>query len=123
MPPWRRFANAFSKPHALMENDNAGGGMLEIATRVSKQEICAVCEGRLAVLGDAGAEHGERTLPSRRSTRAFAAALVRGVCDPPLRAVNWLTISEFANPPEVARLLDEVGRELSSADVNVGTGP
>jgi hypothetical protein len=78
-------------------------------------------DGKLALLGVAIGEHGERSC--LRSTSGGAAEHSRlwrgrscaGVCDPPLGAVYWLAISELANPPEVARLLDEVGRRKPAA--------
>jgi AcrR family transcriptional regulator len=46
---------------------------------------------------------------------AFGTALLRGVCNPAVRAVYWLAISESGNAPEVARLLDKGGRGASRA--------
>lgn len=114
---------------AFMENGYAGTSMLEIATRakVSKREIYAVCKGKAALLRDAIAERAQRMrlpleLPAPKGRAALAAtltafgtALLRGVCDPAVRAVYWLAISESGNAPEVARLLDDVGRGASRA--------
>ncbi len=114
---------------AFMENGYAGTSMLEIATRakVSKREIYAVCEDKAALLRDAIADRAERMrlpleLPAPKGRGALAAtlaafgtALLRGVCNPAVRAVYWLAISEAGNAPEVARLLDEVGRGASRA--------
>lgn len=114
---------------AFMENGYAGTSMLEIATRakVSKREIYAVCEGKAALLRDAIAQRAqhmrlplEHPPPKDRGALAatltvFGMALLRGVCDPAVRAVYWLAISESGNAPEVARLLDKVGRRASRA--------
>jgi AcrR family transcriptional regulator len=109
---------------AFMKNGYAGTRMLDIATRakVSKREIYAICEGKAALLREAIAERAAHMrlpleLPPARDRAALAAtltafgtALLRGVCDPAVRAVYWLAISESGNAPEVARLLDNVGR-------------
>jgi AcrR family transcriptional regulator len=114
---------------AFMENGYAGTSMLEIATRakVSKREIYAVCKGKAALLRDAIAERARRmrlplALPAPKDRAALAAtltafgtALLRGVCDPAVLAVYWLAISESGNAPEVAKLLDKVGRGASRA--------
>ncbi|HMA71909.1 MAG TPA: TetR/AcrR family transcriptional regulator [Xanthobacteraceae bacterium] len=114
---------------AFQENGYAGASMLEIATRakVSKRELYAVCEDKAALLRDAIAERAQRMrlpleLPAPKNREALAAtltafgtALLRGVCDPAVRAVYWLAISESDKTPEVARLLDKVGRGASRA--------
>ncbi len=114
---------------AFMENGYAGTSMLEIATRakVSKREIYAVCEDKAALLRDAIADRAQHMrlaleLPAPKGRGALAAtlaafgtALLRGVCNPAVRAVYWLAISEAGNAPEVARLLDKVGRGASRA--------
>ena len=114
---------------AFKENGYAGASMLEIATRakVSKRELYALCEDKAALLRDAIAERAQHMrlsleLPAPKSRKALAAtltafgtALLRGVCDPAVRAVYWLAISESENAPEVARLLDKVGRGASRA--------
>ena len=112
-----------------MENGYAGTSMLEIATRakVSKREIYAVCEDKAALLREAIADRAQRMrlpleLPAPKDRGALAAtltafgtALLRGVCNPAVRAVYWLAISESGNAPEVARLLDKGGRGASRA--------
>jgi AcrR family transcriptional regulator len=112
---------------AFMEHGYAGTSMLEIATRakVSKREIYGVCENKADLLRDAIAERARRMrlpldLPAPKDRAALAAtltafgtALLRGVCDPAVRAVYWLAISEAGNAPEVAKLLDKVGRGAS----------
>jgi AcrR family transcriptional regulator len=114
---------------AFTENGYAGTSMLQIATRakVSKREIYAVCEDKAALLRDAIAERARHmrlplALPAPKDRGALAAtltafgtALLRGVSDPAVRAVYWLAISESANAPEVARLLDRAGRGASRA--------
>jgi AcrR family transcriptional regulator len=114
---------------AFMENGYAGASMLDIATRakVSKREIYAVCTDKAALLRTAIAERAqlmrlplELPAPKDRGAlaatlTAFGAALLRGVCDPAVRAVYWLAISESGNAPEVARLLDRAGRGASRA--------
>ena len=112
-----------------MEKGYAGASMLEIATRakVSKREIYAVCEDKAALLQDAIAERARDMrlpleLPAPKdhgalaeTLAAFGTALLRGVCNPAVRTVYWLAISESDNAPEVARLLDNVGRGASRA--------
>src|SRR5215468_351974 len=114
---------------AFQENGYAGASMLEIATRakVSKREIYAVCEDKAALLRDAIAERAQRMrlpleLPAPKDPKALAAtlsafgtALLSGVCDPAVRTVYWLAISEAVNAPEVARLFDRAGRGASRA--------
>jgi AcrR family transcriptional regulator len=114
---------------AFKERGYAGASMLEIATRakVSKRELYALCEDKAALLRDAIAERARHMrlsleLPAPKNRRALAAtltafgtALLRGVCDPAVRAVYWLAISESDNAPEVARLLDKVGRRANRA--------
>jgi AcrR family transcriptional regulator len=115
---------------AFMENGYADTSMLEIATRakVSKREIYAVCEDKAALLRDAIAGRAQRmrlplnALPAPKDRRglaatltAFGTALLGGVCDPAVRAVYWLAISESRNAPEVAELLDKVGRGAGRA--------
>ena len=114
---------------AFQENGYAGASMLEIATpaKVSKRELYAVCEDKAALLRDAIAERAQRMrlpleLPAPKNREALAAtltafgtALLRGVCDPAVRAVYWLAISESDKTPEVARLLDKLGRGASRA--------
>src|SRR5258708_32157471 len=99
-----------------MENGYAGTSMLEIATRakVSKREIYAVCEDKAALLRDAIADRAERMrlplellAPKGRGAlaatlAAFGTALLRGVCNPAVRAVDWLALSEAGNAPAVA---------------------
>jgi len=46
---------------------------------------------------------------------AFGTTLLGGVCNPAVRAVYWLAIAESGNAPEVAKLLDKVGRRASRA--------
>src|SRR5215468_7834777 len=112
---------------AFMENGYAGTSLLEIATRakVSKREIYAVCEDKAALLRDAIADRARRMrLPLELATpkdrgalaatlTAFGTTLLGGVCNPAVRAVYWLAISESGNAPEVAKLLDKVGRGSS----------
>jgi AcrR family transcriptional regulator len=112
-----------------MENGYAGASMLEIATRakVSKRELYALSTDKAGLLKDAIAERAQRmrlplelTAPKDNKAlaatlTAFGTALLRGVCDPAVRAVYWLAISESDNAPEVARLLDKVGRQASRA--------
>jgi AcrR family transcriptional regulator len=114
---------------AFMENGYAGTSTLEIATRakVSKREIYAVCEDKAALLRDAIADRAQRMrlaleLPIPKDRKAlvatltvFGATLLHGVCNPAVRGVYWLAISESGSAPEVARSLDKVGREANRA--------
>jgi AcrR family transcriptional regulator len=113
----------------FMENGYAGTSLVQIATlaKVSKREIYAVCEDKAALLRDAIADRAQRMrlpleLPTPKDRRAlattltaFGTALLSGVCNPAVRAVYWLAISESGNAPEVAKLLDKVGRGASRA--------
>jgi TetR/AcrR family transcriptional regulator, mexJK operon transcriptional repressor len=44
---------------------------------------------------------------------AFGTAILRGVCDPNVLAVYRLAIAESDSSPEVARTLDQAGREAN----------
>ena len=113
----------------FMEKGYAATSMLEIATRakVSKREIYAVWEDKAALLRDAIADRAQRMrlpleLPAPKdrgalaaTLTAFGAAILRGVCNPAVRAVYWLAISESGSAPEVARLLEKARGENRAA--------
>jgi AcrR family transcriptional regulator len=117
-PPRERILNAaFS---AFMEKGYAGASTLEIATRakVSKRELYQVCADKPALLRAAITERARLMrrpleLPAAKDRAALAAtlaalgaAVLRGVCDPAVRAVYRLAIAESVQAPEVARTLD-----------------
>jgi AcrR family transcriptional regulator len=126
-PTRERILNAaFS---AFIERGYANTSTLEIATRakVSKRDLYALCPGKNALLRDAIAERAQRMrlaldLPPAKdraalatTLSAFGTAVLRGVCDPAVRAVYQLAIAESRQAPEVARLLDSAGRGTSRA--------
>jgi AcrR family transcriptional regulator len=114
---------------AFCERGYAGTSTLEIATRakVSKRELYAICPDKGALLREAITERAQRMqaplqLPAAQDREAlaatlgaFGAAILHGVCDPGVRAVYWLAISEAVHAPEVAKALDSIGRQASRA--------
>ena len=114
---------------AFMEKGYAGTSTLEIATRakVSKRELYAVCPDKSTLLRDAIAERASRMrlaleLPAAKdragfvaTLTAFGTAILRGVSDPAVLAVYRLAIAESQDAPEVARMLDNAGREANRA--------
>jgi len=113
---------------AFMEKGYTGTSTLEIATRakVSKRELYQICDDKGGLLREAIAERAERMrlpldLPPAKdreglaaTLRAFGIATLRGVCDPAVRAVFRLVISESVQTPEIARAL-QGGRASSRA--------
>jgi AcrR family transcriptional regulator len=113
---------------AFMEKGYTGTSTLEIATRakVSKRELYQICDDKGGLLREAIAERAERMrlpldLPPAKdreglaaTLRAFGIATLRGVCDPAVRAVFRLVISESVQTPEIARAL-QGGRAARTA--------
>jgi AcrR family transcriptional regulator len=105
---------------AFMEKGYAGTSTLEIATRakVSKRELYQVCADKSGLLRDAITERSRLMrrpleLPAAKDRAALAATLaalgtsvLRGVCDPAVRAVYRLAIAESVQAPEVAQTLN-----------------
>ena len=106
---------------AFMEKGYAAASTLEIATRakVSKRELYQICADKPALLRQAIAERAQRMrlplldLPPATDREALAATLkalgtatLAGICDPAVRAVHRLVISESVHAPEVAQALD-----------------
>jgi AcrR family transcriptional regulator len=122
----RILSAAFS---AFMERGYAGTSTLDIATRakVSKRELYALFDDKHAMLAACIAERAKRMrqplqLPPVHDRVALAAtlnkfgiAILKGVCDPKVLAVYRLAISESDRSPEIARLLDQAGREANRA--------
>ena len=114
---------------AFMERGYAATSTLEIATRarVSKRELYARVGNKRKMLITAIGQRATRLqapadMPglSDRETlaqvlTAFGTQLVREVSDPTVVAVFRLAIAEAVHAPEVARVLDSVGRETSRA--------
>lgn len=112
----RVLSAAFS---AFMEKGYTATSTLEIATRarVSKRELYQVCADKPALLRDAIAERAKRMrlpldLPPATDLQALAATLkafgiatLSGMCDPAVRAVHRLVISESVDAPEVTKAL------------------
>ena len=107
---------------AFVEKGYEGTSTLEIATRakVSKRELYQVCADKPGLLRDAITERAQLMrrpleLPAAKDRAALAAtlaalgtAVLRGVCDPAVRAVYRLAIAESVQAPEVAQTLDGV---------------
>jgi AcrR family transcriptional regulator len=105
---------------AFMEKGYAAASTLEIATRakVSKRELYQICADKPALLRQAIAERAQRMrlpldLPPATDRAALAVTLkalgiatLGGICDPAVRAVHRLVISESVHAPEVAQALD-----------------
>jgi AcrR family transcriptional regulator len=105
---------------AFMEKGYAGTSTLEIATRaqVSKRELYQVCTDKSGLLRDAIIERCQQmqrplALPPAKdraalatTLTAFGTSVLRGVCDPAVRAVYRLAIAESVQAPEVAGTLD-----------------
>lgn len=112
---------------AFMEQGYAGTSTLQIATRakVSKREIYAEFGSKEAMLAACIADRSQRMappsdLPPIRTRADFAAslsglgkALLREVSNPVVIGVFRLAIAEASRAPEVARTLDEFGRQAA----------
>jgi AcrR family transcriptional regulator len=109
---------------AFMEKGYDGASTLEIATRakVSKRELYALFEDKLAMLEASIDERARRMrmplalpVPNDRATligtlSAFGATVMREVSSPAVMAVHRLAIAEADRSPDVARVLENVGR-------------
>jgi AcrR family transcriptional regulator len=114
---------------AFMKNGYATTSTLEIAThaRVSKRELYVLVGNKQEMLIACIRERAKRLdvpsdLPVLRDREtlaqvlaSFGTKLVREVSDPTVIAVFRLAISEVIQAPEVARLLNSIGRETSRA--------
>ena len=114
---------------AFMKNGYATTSTLEIATgaRVSKRELYALVGNKQEMLIACISERAKRLdvpadLPVLRDREtlaqvlaSFGTKLVREVSDPTVIAVFRLAISEVIQAPEVARVLNSVGRGTSRA--------
>jgi len=114
---------------AFMKGGYATTSTLEIATRarVSKRELYALVGNKQQMLIACITERAKRLdvpadLPVPRDRRvleqvlsSFGARLVREISDPAVIAVFRLAIAEVAHAPEVARVLNSIGREASRA--------
>jgi AcrR family transcriptional regulator len=113
----------------FMKSGYATASMLEIATRarVSKRELYALVGNKQEMLIACISEGAKRfdvpaDLPVLRDREtlaqvlaSFGTKLVREVSDPTVIAVFRLAISEVIQAPEVARVLNSIGRETSRA--------
>ncbi len=122
----RILAAAFA---AFMKSGYATASTLEIATRarVSKRELYALVGNKQEMLIACISERAKRLdvpadLPvlGDRDTLAqvlasFGTKFVREVSDPAVIAVFRMAISEVIQAPEVARMLNSIGRETSRA--------
>jgi AcrR family transcriptional regulator len=116
---------------AFMEKGYSDTSTLEIATlaKVSKRELYQIWPDKAALLKDAIIERAQRMrlplelpVPNDRDglvtmLTAFGMAILKGVCDPAVQTVYRLAIEESARAPEVARLLDSVGRGASRSSL------
>jgi AcrR family transcriptional regulator len=131
---------------AFMEKGYTGTSTLEIATRakVSKRELYQVCSDKSELLREAIGHRAGRMrqaleLPPAKDRAGLAATLaafgtgvLRGHCEPPVRGVYWLAISESIQAPEIAQTLHrerEAGRAAlartltkAQADRLIGAG-
>jgi len=114
---------------SFMRNGHAATSTLEIATRarVSKRELYAlVGDKREMLIACISARAARLKVPvdlpslSDRDTLArvlteFGSRLVQEISDPAVVSVFRLAIAEAARAPDVARVLDSIGREASRA--------
>ena len=113
-----------------MKSGYAAASTLEIASRarVSKRELYSRVGNKQQMLIACIAERSSRrmTVPAElpvprdrgalgRILSAFGAQLLREVSDPVVIAVFRLAIAEVTQAPEVARVLDSIGRETTRA--------
>jgi AcrR family transcriptional regulator len=114
---------------AFMKSGYAMASTLEIATRarVSKRELYALVGSKKEMLIACISERAKRfdvpaELPVLRDRETleqvlafFGTKLVREISDPTVIAVFRLAIAEAVQAPQVARVLDSIGREASRA--------
>jgi AcrR family transcriptional regulator len=114
---------------AFMKSGYAATSTLEIAThaRVSKRELYALVGNkqemliacisararRLQMPADLPVPHDRETLA--HVLASFGTQLVREITDPTVIAVFRLAIAEAVHAPEVAQMLESIGRETSRA--------
>ena len=111
---------------AFTEKGYAATSTLEIAKRakVSKRDLYQICDDKPALMRAAIAHRAQRMrlpldLPAATNRKALAAtlcafgrAMLQGLCDPAVRAVYRLIISETVPAPEIAHALER-GRNAS----------
>jgi AcrR family transcriptional regulator len=114
---------------AFTERGYAGTSTLDIATRakVSKRELYTLFGSKQAMLVATITSRTDRMrlpadLPAPRDRAGladiltrFGATLLREVTDPPVLAMMRLGVAEAERSPEVARALNEAGREATHA--------
>jgi AcrR family transcriptional regulator len=115
---------------AFMKSGYAAASTLEIANRarVSKRELYSRVGNKQQMLIACIAERSSKrlTAPAElpiardretlgRILSSFGTQLLREVSDPVVIAVFRLAIAEVAQAPEVARVLDSIGRETTRA--------
>jgi AcrR family transcriptional regulator len=114
---------------AFMAHGYERASTLEIATRasVSKRELYALFDNKQAMLAACIAERAKRMrlpleLPAARDRQAlaitlaaFGTAVLRGASHPAVLAVYRLAIAEAGRSPEVAQVLNTVGRKANQA--------
>jgi AcrR family transcriptional regulator len=114
---------------AFREHGFADASTLEIATRaqVSKRDLYALFDTKQAMLAACITERAARMrrplnlasqLPeSREALEAtlvqFGKSILHGLSDPDVLAVYRLAIAESARAPQIARTLDQAGREAN----------
>jgi AcrR family transcriptional regulator len=114
---------------AFMKSGYAATSTLEIAThaRVSKRELYALVGNkqemliacisararRLQMPADLPVPHDRETLA--HVLASFGTQLVREITDPTVIAIFRLAIAEAVHAPEVAQMLESIGRETSRA--------
>jgi AcrR family transcriptional regulator len=114
---------------AFMKSGYAAASTLEIAThaRVSKRELYALVGNKQQMLVACISARAKRLqvpaelpVPQDRETlehvlASFGTRLIREITDPTVIAVFRLAIAEALHAPEVAQMLDSIGRETSRA--------
>jgi AcrR family transcriptional regulator len=114
---------------AFMKSGYAATSTVEIATRarVSKRDLYALVGNKQEMLTACISERARRLqvptdlpVPRDRETLArvlasFGTQLVHEISDPTVIAVFRLAIAEAVHAPEVARVLNSIGRETSRA--------
>ncbi len=112
---------------AFSESGYSGVSTLEIATRaqVSKRDLYALVGNKAELLAACVAARAKRfetptelAVPDSRDALvgtlvALGTRLLREISDPAVIAVFRLAIAEAVRAPEVARILDSVGRKVS----------
>ena len=113
----------------LMQRGYERTSTLDIVTRakISKRELYQLFDSKQAILTACITARAERmcrplqlTAPQDHQTfvavlRSFGSTFLREICDPAVVAVYRLAAIEAQRSPEVARMIDNAGREMNRA--------